>query len=189
TPRLRGTTAEGPGMTFETNPLRLTMLLLRQRRGLFVGASLIWLLIHILPVITGVLMKGVFDALSGSEAAGFGPWTYLAAALALDVGRIGLFVAGIRTWVSYWAEITLHLRSNILRHLLTARGSRRLPDSPGEAVTRFRDDVNDIGEYVENWVDAWGFVAYALVALLIMASIDPLLTVLACIPLALTVVL
>lgn len=176
-------------MTFETNPLRLTRLLLRQRSYLFVGACLLWLLIHLLPVITGVLMKGVFDALSGSEAAAFGPWTYLAAALVLDVGRIGLFVGAIRAWVSYWAEVTLHLRSNILRHLLTARGSRRLPDSPGEAVTRFRDDVNDIGEYVEHWVDAWGFVAYALVALAIMAAIDPLLTVLACIPLLLTVVL
>ena len=45
-------------------------------------------------------------------------------------------MAAIRTWVSYWAEVTLHLRSNILRYLLTAAGSRRLPESPGEAVTR-----------------------------------------------------
>lgn len=176
-------------MTFETNPLRLTRLLVRQRRLLFIGSCLLWLVVHALPVITGLLMKGVFDALSGSAEAAFGPWTYLAAALALDVGRIGLFFGAIRAWVSYWSEVTLHLRSNILRYLLTATGSRRLPDSPGEAVTRFRDDVNDIGEYVEMWVDAWGFVSYALVALVIMAFIDPVMTLLACIPLALTVVL
>ncbi|HZJ10395.1 MAG TPA: ABC transporter ATP-binding protein [Trueperaceae bacterium] len=176
-------------MTYHTNPLRLTMLLVRQRRLLFVGACLLWFVIHILPVITGLLMKGVFDALAGSEAAGYGPWTYLALALALDVGRIFLFIGAIRAWVSYWAEVTLHLRSNILRHLFTAAGSRRLPDSPGEAVTRFRDDVNDIGEYVEMWVDSWGFVGYAVVALVIMAFIDPVMTLLACIPLSLTVVL
>lgn len=176
-------------MNYSSNPLRLTLLLVRQRRWLFVLSCFIWAIIHILPVITGVLIKGIFDALSGEPAAAFGPWTYLALALAVDAGRIFLFLGGIRSWVSYFGEITLHLRSNILRYLLTARGSRRLPDAPGEALTRFRDDVNDIAEYIEQWVDAWGMVAYAVVALTIMALIDPVLTLLACIPLLLTVVL
>lgn len=175
-------------MTFATNPLRLTFLLLRQRRWLFVVSSLVFTLIHVMPIVVGVAMKGIFDTLSGVETARFGPWTYLALALALDVARIGTFVAGIWTWVSYWLEIVLHVRNSVVRHLMTAAGSRRLPDSPSEAVTRFRDDVNDIGEYVEYWVDFWGFAAYALVALAIMASIDLRMTALAMVPLALTAV-
>ncbi len=173
-------------MNFATNPLRLTLGLVRQRSWLFVGSSALWALIHVLPVLTGVLTKGVFDSLSGSAPAGASAWTFLALALALDIGRIGVFVAAIRAWATYWVEITLHLRHNILRHLLTAPGSRRLPESPSESVTRFRDDVNDIGEYVENWVDFWGFAAYAVVALTIMAFINPVLTLLACVPLVLT---
>lgn len=176
-------------MTFDTNPLLLTLRLVRQRRWLFVGTSLLWALIHLLPVLTGVLTKGVFDALSGAAPAGWDAWTFLALALALDVGRIGVFAAAIRTWASYWSEVTLHVRHNLLKHLLTAAGSRRLPESPSESVTRFRDDVNDIGEYVENWVDFWGFALYGVVALVIMAAIDPLLTLLACVPLALTLLL
>lgn len=176
-------------MTFSTNPLHLTIKLVRQRRGLFILTSFIWLVIHALPVLTGVLMKGLFDALSGDETAGFSAWTFLAVAMVLDVGRIALFIGAIRTWASYYLEVTLHLRNSILRYLLTAAGSRRLPDSPSEAVTRFRDDVNDIGEYIENWVDFWGFATYAVVALVIMAVINPLLTVLACIPLVVTMFL
>ena len=176
-------------MTFSTNPLRLTLKLLRQRRGLFILSSFTWLIIHAMPVLTGVLMKGLFDTLSGAQPAGFTAWTFLALAMVVDVGRIGMFVAGIHTWASYWLEATLHLRNSIMRYLLTAAGSRRLPDSPSEAVTRFRDDVNDVGEYIENWVDFWGMAAYAVAALIIMAVIDPLLTVLACIPLVLTVFL
>ena len=172
-------------MNFATNPLRLTIGLVRQRRWLFVRSAALWLAIHLLPVATGVLTKGVFDALSGSAPAGASAWTFLAVALALDVGRIGVFIVGIRSWATYWVEITLHLRHNILKHLLTAAGSRRLPESPSESVTRFRDDVNDVGEYVENWVDFWGLAAYAVVALTIMAFINPLLTLLACVPLAL----
>src|SRR5690606_15501126 len=155
----------------------------------FVGTSLLWALIHLLPVLTGVLTQGVFDALSGAAPAGWDAWTFLALALALDVGRIGVFAAALRTWASYWSEVTLHLRHHLLKHLLTAAGSRRLPESPSESVTRFRDDVNDVGEYVENWVDFWGFALYGVVALVIMAAIDPLLTLLACVPLALTLLL
>ena len=172
-------------MNFASNPLRLTLGLVRQRHWLFIGSAALWLTIHLLPVLTGVLTKGVFDALSGAAPAGTSAWTFLALALTLDISRIGVFVAGIRTWATYWVEITLHLRHNILNHLLTATGSRRLPESPSESVTRFRDDVNDVGEYVENWVDVWGFASYAVVALTIMAFINPLLTLLACVPLAL----
>ncbi len=176
-------------MTFDTNPLVLTWRLVRQRRWLFVVSCLLWAAVHLLPVLTGLFTKGIFDALSGSAPAGWDAWTFLALALTLDVGRIGIFVAAIRAWASYWVEVTLHVRHNVLAHLLTSAGARRLPESPSEAVTRFRDDVNDIGEYVENWVDFWGFAGYGVAALAVMAYIDPLLTVLACVPLAFTLVL
>src|SRR5690606_28837707 len=176
-------------MTFSTNPLKLTALLVRQRSWLFVVSSLFFLLIHALPVLTGVFMGGLFDALTGAEAAGAGPWTFLALALATDVTRIFLLWGGIYTWVSYYMEVTLHLRNSVLGHLLTAAGSRRLPDSPSEAVTRFRDDVNDVGEYVENWVDFWGVAAYVVAAVAVMLSVNAVMTRVACVPLVLMLVL
>lgn len=176
-------------MTFSTNPLTLTLKLVRQRNSLFIITSVYFLIIHALPVLTGVFMGGLFDALTGAEAAAFSPWTFLALALATDIARIGLFVGGIRTWVSYYMEITLHLRSSVLGYLLSAAGSRRLPDSPSEAVTRFRDDVNDIGEYIENWVDFWGLAAYAVVALGIMLYVNAVMTLVACVPLVFMLVM
>src|SRR5690554_22618 len=176
-------------MKFRTNPLKLTMKLVRQRNSLFIITSFYFLLIHSLPVLTGVFMGGLFDVLSGSEGAGLGPWTFLALALATDVSRILLFIGGIRTWVSYYMELTLHLRNSVLGYLLTAAGSRRLPDSPSESVTRFRDDVNDIGEYVENWVDFWGVAAYVVAAVAVMLSVNAVMTLVACVPLVLMLVL
>lgn len=176
-------------MTFTSNPLTLTMKLVRQRNSLFIITSLFFLIINALPVLTGVFMGGLFDALSGSAAASFGPWTFLALALATDLVRIGLLVGGIRTFISYWMELTLHLRNSVLGYLLTAAGSRRLPDSPSESVTRFRDDVNDVGEYVDNWVDFWGLAAYAVVALGIMLYVNAVMTLVACIPLVFMLVM
>src|SRR5690606_20566809 len=130
-------------MNFSSNPLRLTLQLVRQRNSLFIITSVHFLIIHALPVLTGGFMGALFDALTGSQTAAFGPCTFLVLALATDVARVGLCVGGVRTGVSDYQELTLHLRNSVLRYLLTAAGSRRLPDSPSESVTRFRDDVND----------------------------------------------
>ncbi len=176
-------------MTFSTNPLKLSMKLVRQRLSLFIVSSVYFTIIHAIPVLFGVFMGRLFDALSGAEAASFGPWTFLALALSADIGRILLFIGGVYTWAGYYMEVTLHLRNSVLSHLLTAAGSRRLPDSPSESVTRFRDDVNDIGEYIENWIDFWGFALFAVAALAVMLSVNVVMTLVACVPLVVMLLL
>ena len=37
-----------------------------------------------------------------------------------------------------------------------------LPESPSEAVSRFRDDVDDVVHYAESWIDFAGFVLYGI---------------------------
>src|SRR5690606_25293382 len=113
-------------MTFSTNPLKLTALLVRQRSWLFVVSSLFFLLIHVLPVLTGVFMGGLFDALTGAEAAGAGPWTFRALALATAVTRTSPLWGGTSPWVSSSTEVPLPLRNSVLGHPPTAAGSRRL---------------------------------------------------------------
>src|SRR5262249_50817496 len=59
----------------------------------------------------------------------------------------------------------------------------RLPASPGEAVGRLRDDVEDLVFFVDIWVDVAGGLVFAVVALAVMLSVSPLLTVVAVVPL------
>jgi ATP-binding cassette, subfamily B, bacterial len=171
------------------NPLALAFALARRRPALLVLNCLVWLVVHSSPVLYGVFMKGIFDALSGQATAALSPWTFLALALSVDVVRIGTLAGGVYVWASYWAELVSMMRRNLLGYLLTAPGSRRLPDSPSEAISRFRDDVNDVAEYVEHWVDFWGFAVFAVIALAVMYRVDPLMTALICVPLGLTLVL
>ena len=169
--------------------LRLLLTLAWHRPALLLTNVAVWLFVHASPVLAGVFMKGIFDALSGQEAAALSPWTYLALALAVDVARIATLAGGVYAWASYWAEVVARMRRNLLGYLLTAPGTRRLPDSPSEAISRFRDDVDDIGQYLEQWVDMWGLVLFALIALVIMYRVDPLMTALICLPLLLTLLL
>jgi ATP-binding cassette, subfamily B, bacterial len=171
------------------DPLRLSWRLAAARPRLMAVNFVVWLVVHASPVLTGLLFKGVFDALAPESAAGASPWTYLLLALGLDVGRIGFLTAGVWVWATYWAELVLRMRRNLLAHLLLAPGTRRLPDSPSEAISRFRDDVEDVVHYVENWNDVWGRALFAVGALAIMFRVDPLMTALILVPLLLTLAL
>ncbi len=171
------------------NPLPLVWQLAAARPRLMAANFTVWALVHASPVLSGLLFKAVFDALAPEAAAGANPWTFLVLALSVDVARIGFLAAGVWTWATYWAELVLRMRRNLLAHLLTAPGTRRLPDSPSEAISRFRDDVNDVAEYVEHWVDFWGLALFGIGALVLMARIDPLMTALIVVPLVLTLTL
>jgi ATP-binding cassette, subfamily B, bacterial len=178
------TTAAAPARSTFT----LVLALARRRPLLLALNVIVWIVVHSSPVLYGLFMKGIFDALGGGATAATSPWVFLALALAVDVGRIASLAGGVYAWASYWAELVLVLRRNLLGYLLTAPGTRRLPDSPSEAISRFRDDVNDVAEYIEHWVDFWGFALFALVALALMATVDPLMTALIGVPLLLTLV-
>ena len=162
---------------------RLIRRLLMYRPGLFAVSALAWGIIHVMPVGVGLLVKGVFNALSDTAAAGANAWTFVAGLTLLNLSRTGGFVWGIWVFATLWHELGLLMRRNLLDHLMNAPGSRTLPDAPGELVSRFRDDVDDINAYIEDLVDAGGLVLYALVAVTIMFFIAPTITVVITLPL------
>ncbi|MBS3932765.1 MAG: ABC transporter ATP-binding protein [Truepera sp.] len=162
---------------------RLIDRLIHYRFGLFVINVVAWGVIHTLPLLFGLIIRALFDALSGAAPAGLNPWTLVALLLSVNLSRIGFFGWGIWVYATLWHELTLLIRRNLLNWLMNARGSRRLPDSPGEAVTRFRDDVDDVMALIESLVDAGGLLLFALAAVIIMALINPLVTAVITVPL------
>lgn len=170
------------------NPLRLVIELIKYAPGRFSVSFVTWTLIHASPIFLGLLIGTIFDRLADGDAAVASPWTPVAIFATLAVGRQGALWVGDIAWIRYWNEQSLQLRRNLLRWMLEAPGSRPMKASPGQAVSTFRDDVEDLVEYVENWVDS-GIVVFAIGATWVMYRIDPALTGLVLIPLVLTVVL
>ena len=68
------------------------------------------------------------------------------------------------------------VRRNALERILERPGARALPASPGEAVGRFRDDVQEIGIFVTWTIDPIGQVLAFAVGLAILFRIDPWMT-------------
>ncbi|WP_102125580.1 ABC transporter ATP-binding protein [Deinococcus planocerae] len=187
-----------PPPAAQDRTLALSGRLFAYRPWLFAVNLLLWTLVRITPALLTVAVSDVFRQLEEAErlrVGGEGINTALAAAWVavgwfafVRVSRFGIFYGGFRVWIELWYTLDALVRRNLLAYLLTARGSRRLPDTPAEAVSRFRDDVDDVAAYTEVWVDGVGFVAYSVIAALLMSRVDPLITALVCAPLLLMVV-
>lgn len=131
----------------------------------------------------GIFLKILFDLLTGEAQPGFNIWTVVAligaAYLAKVVGSFGFFYAD----VPIFSETALLLRKNLMRYILRRPGASPLPDSPGEAVSRFRNDVIEIPLFVI-WInDILTGVLIVVVAVVILLRIDVVITLVALVPL------
>ncbi|MCM3629769.1 ABC transporter ATP-binding protein/permease [Paenibacillus glycanilyticus] len=156
--------------------------LFRYNPVLYLVNGLLWGAFHAMPVGIGLGMKWFFDRATTQSH------DYLWLALPLIVvalirfTRVGTFFIAFFEWVTYIYHLQALLRRNMLAGIMRWPG-RNLPASPGEAMTRFREDVDEVVEYVESWVDFWGRVIYAVTCIVIMARINWQITIVAILPL------
>ena len=169
--------------------LRLVWEVIRYRPGRWFFCFFMWTLVHGLPLMFGILIGLVFERLSEGSPVDETAWAPAIVFAVLAIGRNAIIWLGDRQWINHWIEQSLQLRRNLLRWLMEAPGSRVIPLAPGQAVSTFRDDVDDVLEYMENWVDMGGLVVFGVGAVAVMASIDAGLTAILIVPLVLTMVL
>lgn len=151
----------------------------------YILGGLLWVTVISFPILTGLVLRALFDHFSqGAEASLRDIGWLLVLFVALDVVRQGLFWLAIASWPYWWSGVSTVLRTNVLRSLLCARGpaATRLPASSGEALNRFRDDVEDILLLVDIWVDLSGDAVFAAIALVIMYHVDSSVTLVLVLP-------
>jgi ATP-binding cassette subfamily B protein len=143
----------------------------------------LWTLFYVVPIVSGLLIGVFFDTLSGNATAGWSIWTVVALIAAAQVARVVVLYIAIISWSGFWFTMEALLRRNMLSWLVGGRGPRSLPGSAGESVSTFRDDVESILEYMDGWLDLVGEAVYTIIAFVIMLSIDPVITLVAALPL------
>jgi ATP-binding cassette subfamily B protein len=133
-------------------------------------------------IIPALALKYFFDLLTGKAAAGLNIWTILAFVASGFLMRLGGELGFFYADVPLYAEGTMLLRKNLLRHILRRPGASPLSESPGEAVTRFREDVVEIPTFVLWFNDSTSGLVVILVSLGIMINISLPFTLLALLP-------
>ena len=161
---------------------KLAALLAWSRPWLFSISFVMWVLFMGSPLAAGLITRAFFNTLTGVAPAGMG----VAALLGLLVGseglRVAIFMLAVTLWIKFWNGAERLLRANILGWLLLGPGTHTLPGSTGEVVSRFRDDVNELLLFIDTWLDVTGHLLFAIIALAIMLTINPLITVVVFLP-------
>ena len=141
--------------------------------------------IALIPQGIALTTRAVFDNITNEQAATVGFWSLAALLVGFSVGRSLIIFGNVVLSVRVEFTFATLLRKNVFDHVLDQPGNRALPESTGEAVTRFREDVEYITKYMQRFSFALPLVGFAAVALYIMVQISPLVTFAVFLPLAL----
>jgi ATP-binding cassette subfamily B protein len=151
-----------------------------------------WALHHTMPLFVGLVLKAIFDRVGQAHVATAAPGALglVAVLVAVELTQALVFYAALLTWPLWWHTMFALVRTNLLASILRDRvpPSVRLPGSPAEAVGRFREDVSDLVWFVDIWVDVAGGAVFTVAAIVIMARIDPLITLVVVVPMLAVVV-
>ncbi len=165
-------------------PWRYLWQLARYRPAWYVSSGLLAsTMFYFFPLVPGLIVREFFDALSGDAPASFGVWTLLALLVATALARVTALLGAAFTERTVQLTVAALLRKNMLERILRHPGARAVPHSAGEAVSRFRDDVQAVVGFLTWTLDPVGQALVVLLALLVLVRIDPLLTVVVFIPL------
>ena len=149
----------------------------------FIDLLCVALIRFVWQIAPALIMKAFFDMLTGAAQLTFGIWAIVAFALSTWVGRVIASYGFYYADVPIFADIPTLLRKNLLRYILRRPGASALPDSPGEAISRFKNDVNEIPLFVILINDIAVGIGVVLTAIVLMIRISPWVTVMALIPL------
>ena len=144
--------------------------------------------IAFIPQGVALTTRAIFDNITNEQAATVGFWSLAAILLALAVTRSFIIFGNVVLSVRVEFTFATLLRKNVFDHVLDQPGNRALPESTGEAVTRFREDVDYVTRYLQRFGFALPLVVFGAVALYIMVQISPLITFAVFLPLALIMV-
>jgi ATP-binding cassette subfamily B protein len=148
--------------------------------ALLIGETLFF---AVFPHLTGLLIRAIFDSLTGEAAVGINVYTLIALLVANAAARAIAIFADVWVYFNFRWSVAALLRTNLFTHILERLGARAVPESPGEAVSRFRGDVDEIAFYLSESLIVVAFGIFTAVAVIFMFRIDPTITLVVTLPL------
>jgi ATP-binding cassette, subfamily B, bacterial len=140
-------------------------------------------LFYLLPLIPGLFVRQIFDMLTGDAPATGSLWVFVALIAAVAPVQMMSNIAANGVEVTMQLTIAALLRRNLFERILQRPGAKALPSSPGEAISRLRNDVTEIFGFLTWTLDPLGQAIVILIALGVLISISPLITVAVFVPL------
>ena len=144
-------------------------------------ALFLWTAIWTMPILIGLITAKYFDALAdGIEREAL--VVAVVATFGYAAGRSVAIMLGMRNHGSMIFRAGASMRRNLLERIYELPGANALDDTPGEVVSRFRDDVDHTLEPFDLSVDIVGATLAAVLSFGVLWTIDPLITAVITLP-------
>ena len=149
-----------------------------------------------LPILPGLIIREFFDTLTGASQLGFSAWGIVALLLAIDLGQIAVIFAARLTKTQHRFTMSSLVQRNFLECLLCRPGALPLTTpsamgqtvSPGEVISYFRDDADQIQDIIASTSEVIGAGLLALGSVIILLFVNVRITLLVFLPLGVVVV-
>ena len=158
--------------------------MIRYRPWLYVFNAILWTLIHLSPLVPGLIIERFFDVFTiGENSAGL-VWRLIAFFIAVALGRGVLFMSGVYVDQLHRFLMSALLRRNILAAILELPGAAALKLAPGDSLNRLREDAQYAEDAISWTLDAIGMGSFAIASIAILMGISPSITLFVFLPLA-----
>jgi len=131
-----------------------------------------WMVFFCGSIPSGLALRAAIDGASAGRWSA--AWVGLGLLAAVELIRWAILLPAIVQWHGAFAFWQTLPRVNALHSLTQDPGpvTGRLPSSPGEAVSRFRDDARDVAEVLDVWLDVVAASATTAAGLAILAAVS-----------------
>ena len=160
-----------------------TWALIRYRPWPFAANLLFGVALIVTELIPGLITRRFFDELTGAAPATFGIVTLLALFVAVQLGRATLGIG--YEWGGWMVRTTngVLMRVNFMDNILSKPAAQPMPVDSGDAVHRLERDVGDYADFPTWLPQEVGEAIFFIVAMVIMARVNPWITLVAALPL------
>jgi len=179
-------------MTTSTQPLstwRYWWELIRCHPGIYIATSILRIVIFAVGFQAwGLVTRWFFDSLTGNAPLQWGPTAWAVVLIVTSLARSSLILVDMYVFFAWEFSSSVVMRKNMFERILDRPGARALPGSTGDAISRFREDPEEVGNFT-----AWALfiiaqLLFAVVAVVIMLRINQQITLVIFLPLAAVVV-
>lgn len=134
----------------------------------------LWSTIWLMPVIPALITREFFDSLELET--GVNAVAFIVGILAYGLGRMAVMFLAMHNEVHLEFRVSSLLRRNMIGRIYEMPAAQAVQGSPGEMISRFREDVDHVQETLSWTVDMVGASIFGVVAMWILADIDGGLT-------------
>ncbi len=160
------------------------------RPWFYLGMSLLRILIFaVAPQAIGLIMRNFFNVLTGDAHISMDIWGLAALVMGVTLARCVSIFADITLHFTFIFTISSLLRKNLFEYILDRPAVQAIQSSSGEAISRFRDDANEVANFLSQIPFGVGLLIFSIVAVVVMVQVNPSITLLVFLPLMLVVVL